>query len=318
MLQNFQEIVEAPLAAHPHGAETRALTSPCPPQPHLVAVPWGAGHMRVPVCTACAHRCVHSPGSPHPPACVQIKESCLGVGRYTPQCMHAYSHPLCTCIHPLLYAYSPQHGMCSLNRYTHVRPTDTCPSLCAGRGHPPFCIPPRPQHSITEPWHPGTRRFRRSHTHSSLLSPVQPSPWGNCGTEGAGTDRCSPRSPSPPQAPTAMGGSLEQLQDVSVGRKKRCLCRCALRGCSVPELLCWCVMLQWAHLGAHIWVCMHTLGSDPAQAPVCATACLQGTACAYMSMPCCVCCPCMSRHRRLRGDEWCWGVPTHVQCCTPL
>lgn len=81
----------------------------------------------------------------------------------------------------------------------------------------------------------------------------------------------------------------------SRGRKKRCLCRCALRGHRVPELLRQCVQLplQRPHtLCVHIWVGTYAamsaprpcpsahLGVRPRQLParvrVCVTACFQG------------------------------------------
>lgn len=111
----------------------------------------------------------------------------------------------------------------------------------------------------------------------------------------------------------------------------------------MPELLCRCAMLplqRLCTLHVHIWVCTcvpvsapclcpgacdgmsagvawaHTSGrcrvgiSDWDSIPVCATLCVQpGVLPVGVQAH-------VARGSWPRGDEWCWGVPMHVQCCT--
>lgn len=170
MLQNFQEIAEALLAAHPRraGAWAPTPTAPCP-RPCLAAESWGSEQMRVPVCTPRVHKGVCSPGSPFLEPCVHISLSHLGVGIHTHSnvCAHTDTpracaqtpaqHSLHMHMHTLLvYAYP------CLNMYTH-----THPSLCA-RGSPPHFVSPPPWHSTPDPEHSAGRRVWGSPTHPAL------------------------------------------------------------------------------------------------------------------------------------------------------
>lgn len=128
------------------------------------------------------------------------------------------------------------------------------------------------------------------------------------------------------------------------GRKKCCLCRCAPRGRCAPELL----LCRSCCAGVRCCLCsgrarcVCTSGCarvrpcrPPARVPVRVTACLQGwhghtrlgdavwaspTGTAPLCVQHCacsrVCSPWVPRHTWPRGDEWCWGVPMRVQCCT--